>query len=178
MREERKPRGAIRAAREAVRGPAGGRADGTAPEVEPEARGWRDVDGLFAELREECASPPAAPGFVAGFRARRDAWLERAGRGAPWRPLALRLAPAGALAAVAALVVILGSGTPRMAPETPAASEAAEYAGPFATAPEAAEYADPFAAGLEEAGVATVATIDDEAGYELLAVLYEPMGGR
>ncbi len=166
MREERKPRGAIRATRESVRGPAGGRADGPAPEVEPEARGWRDVDALLAELREECAAPPAAPGFVAGFRARRDAWLERAGRAAPWRPLALRLAPAGALAAVAALVVTLGSGTPRMAPENPAA------------APEAAEYADPFAAGLEEAGVATVATLDDEAGYELLAVLYEPMGGR
>ena len=173
MREERKPRGAIRATSEPVRGPVGGRADGTA------AGGWRDVDALFAELREECAAPPAAPGFLAGFRARRDAWLERADRVAPWRPLALRLAPAGALAAVAALVLTLGSGTPRMAPESPAAeAEAARYAGPFTAAPEAAEYADPFAAGLEEAGVATVATLDDEAGYELLAVLYEPMGGR
>ena len=131
----------------------------------PEEAGGK-LDALFAGLREECAAPPAAPGFLAGFRARREAWLERAEQAAPWRLLALRLSPVGALAAGAALVMTLGGGAPAMSPET----------GP--EAPVTAEYPDPFVAGLEEAGVATVAMNADEAGYELLAVLYEPMGTR
>ncbi|MCY3592220.1 MAG: hypothetical protein OXH32_11400 [Acidobacteria bacterium] len=124
------------------------------------------VDPLFEGLREECAAPPAAPGFLAGFRGRRDAWLERQDQAAPWRLLALRLSPVGALAAGAALVMTLVSGTQPMAPET------------VQEDPVTAEYPDPFVAGLEEAGVATVAMSDDDAGYELLAVLYEPMGTR
>ncbi len=131
----------------------------------PDEAGGR-LDTLFEALREECASPPPAPGFLAGFRAGRDGWLERADQAAVWRLLALRLSPVGALAAGAALVMTLSSGTQPMAPETaPVASDTAEYA-------------DPFVAGLEEAGVATVAVSDDDAGYELLAVLYEPMGTR
>ncbi len=124
------------------------------------------VDALFEGLREECAAPPAAPGFLAGFRGRRDAWLERQDQAAPWRLLALRLSPVGALAAGAALVMTLVSGTQPMARETVQES------------PVTTEYPDPFVAGLEEAGVATVAMSDDAAGYELLAVLYEPMGTR
>ena len=124
------------------------------------------LDTLFEALREECAAPPPAPGFLAGFRARRDAWLERADQAATWRLLALRLSPVGARAAGAALVMTLGSATQPMAPETALAF------------PVTAEYPDPFVAGLEEAGVATVAMTDDDAGYELLAVLYEPMGTR
>ncbi len=129
----------------------------------PEEAG-RKLDALFDGLREECAAPPSAPGFLAGFRARRDAWLERRDQAAPWRSLALRLSPVGALAAGAALVMTLTSGAQPMAPET--APEA----------PVTAEYPDPFVAGLEEAGVATVAVSDGDAGYELLAVLYEPLG--
>ncbi len=129
-----------------------------------EARG--KLDALFVGLREECAAPPAAPGFLAGFRARREAWLERADQAAPWRLLALRLSPVGALAAGAALVMTLGGGAPAMSPET------------VPEAPVTAEYPDPFVAGLEEAGVASLAMNDDDAGYELLAVLYEPMGTR
>ena len=124
------------------------------------------LDALFGGLREECAAAPAAPGFLAGFRARREAWLERADQAAPWRLLALRLSPVGALAAGAALVMTLGGGAPAMSPET------------VPEAPVTAEYPDPFVAGLEEAGVATVAMNADDAGYELLAVLYEPMGTR
>lgn len=124
------------------------------------------LDALFDGLREECAAPPAAPGFLAGFRARREAWLERAGQAAPWRLLALRLSPVGALAAGAALVMTLGGGAPAMSPET------------VPEVPVTAEYPDPFVAGLEEAGVATLAMNDDDAGYELLAVLYDPMGTR
>lgn len=131
----------------------------------PEEAG-RPLDALFDALRQECAAPPAAPGFLAGFRARRDAWLERRDQAAPWRLLALRLSPVGALAAGAALVMTLGSGTQPMASET------------IPEAPVTAEYPDPFGAGLEEAGVATVAMSDDDAGYELLAVLYEPLGTR
>lgn len=131
----------------------------------PEEAGGR-LDSLFDALREECAAPPPAPGFVAGFRARRDAWLERTDHAAAWRLLALRLSPVGALAAGAALVMTLSSGSQPMAPET------------GLEAPVTAEYPDPFVAGLEEAGVATVAVSDDDAGYELLAVLYEPMGTR
>lgn len=131
----------------------------------PDEAGGR-LDTLFETLREECAAPPAAPGFVAGFRARRDAWLERTGQAATWRLLALRLSPVGALAAVAALVMTLSSGTQPMAPEA------------VPEAPVTAEYPDPFVAGLEEAGVAAVAMNDDDDGYELLAVLYEPMGTR
>lgn len=125
-----------------------------------------ELGTLFDALREECAAPPAAPGFLAGFRARRDAWLERTDQAAPWRLLALRLSPVGALAAGAALVMMISSGTQPMAQGT------------VAEAPSTAEYPDPFVAGLEEAGVATVAMSDDDAGYELLAVLYEPMGTR
>lgn len=124
----------------------------------------RKLDTLFGALREECAAPPAAPGFLAAFRARRDAWLERTDQAAPWRLLALRLSPVGALAAAAALVVTFSAGTQPMVPD------------PVPEAPATAEYPDPFVAGLEEAGVATVAMNDDDAGYELLAVLYEPMG--
>ncbi|MXX77300.1 MAG: hypothetical protein F4210_04430 [Holophagales bacterium] len=124
------------------------------------------LDALFDALREECAAPPAAPGFLAGFRARRDAWLERQDQAAPWRLLALRLSPVGALAAGAALVMTLNSGAQPIASETVPETSAT------------AEYPDPFVAGLEEAGVATVAMNDDDAGYELLAVLYEPMGTR
>lgn len=124
------------------------------------------LDTLFQGLREECAAPPTAPGFLAGFRARRDAWLERTDQAAAWRLLALRLSPVGALAAGAALVMTLGVGTQPTAPEI------------VPEAPVTAEYPDPFVAGLEEAGVATVAMNDDDAGYELLAVLYEPMGTR
>lgn len=125
-----------------------------------------ELDTLFEGLREECAAVPSAPGFLAGFRARRDAWLERTDQAAAWRLLALRLSPVGALAAGAALVMTLSSGTQPMAPET------------VPEVPVTAEYPDPFVAGLEEAGVATVAMNDDDAGYELLAVLYEPMGTR
>lgn len=131
----------------------------------PEEAGGK-LDALFDGLREECAAPPPAPGFLAGFRARREAWLERADQAAPWRLLALRLSPVGALAAGAALVMTLGGGAPAMSPET------------VPEAPAAAEYPDPFVAGLEEAGVATVAMNADDVGYELLAVLYEPMGTR
>lgn len=126
------------------------------------------LDATFAALREECAAAPAAPGFLAAFRARRDAWLERADQAAPWRLLALRLSPAGGLAAVAALVMTLGAGAPPTAPDAAPAPEDAL----------AGEYPDPFEAGLEEAGVATVAMNADDAGYELLAVLYEPGGTR
>ncbi len=125
-----------------------------------------ELDALFEGLREECAAPPSAPGFLAAFRARRDTWLEREDQAAPWRLLALRLSPVGALAAGAALVMTLGSGSQPMDPET--APEA----------PATADYPDPFVAGLEEAGVATVAMSDDDAGYELLAILYEPLGTR
>lgn len=123
------------------------------------------LDTLFEALREECAAPPGAPGFLAGFRARRDAWLERGVPDGAWRLLALRLAPAGGLAAAAAIVLTVGMGT---SPE------------PEIDLPEptVAEYEDPLAAGLEQAGVATVAVNDEEAGYELLAVLYEPLGTR
>lgn len=131
----------------------------------PDEAGGR-LETLFEGLREECAAPPSAPGFLAGFRARRDAWLERQDQAAPWRLLALRLSPVGALAAGAALVMTLGSGTQPLAPETVQGD------------PVTAEYPDPFVAGLEEAGVATVAMNDDDDGYELLAVLYEPMGTR
>jgi len=135
-----------------------------------------DLDSLFEGLRQECAKPPAAPGFLAGFRARRDAesasagsgreGLERADQAAPWRLLALRLAPAGALAAIVAMAMTLGIGVSSTAPE--AAAEA----------PDLVEYPDPFAAGMEEAGVASVEMSDDEAGYELVAVLYDPLGTR
>ncbi|MCY3932491.1 MAG: hypothetical protein OXH70_12295 [Acidobacteria bacterium] len=131
----------------------------------PEEGGGK-LDALFDALREECAAPPAARGFLAGFRARREAWLKRTDQAAPWRLLALRLSPVGALAAGAALVMTLGGGTQPTAPET------------VPETPVAAEYPDPFVAGLEEAGVATLAMNDDDAGYELLAVLYEPMGTR
>lgn len=134
------------------------------PSPPEEARG--EFGALFRALREECAAPPPAPGFLAGFRARREAWLERADHAAPWRLLALRLSPVGALAAGAALVMTLGGGAPAMSPET------------VPEAPATAEYPDPFVAGLEEAGVASLAMNDDDAGYELLAVLYEPMGTR
>ena len=123
------------------------------------------LDTLFEALREECAAPPVAPGFLAGFRARRDAWLERGLPDAAWRLLALRLAPAGGLAAAAAIVLTVGMG----------ASPEPEIDLPD---PAVAEYEDPLAAGLEQAGVATVALNDEEAGYELLAVLYEPLGTR
>ncbi|MDE2922320.1 MAG: hypothetical protein OYL92_09400 [Acidobacteriota bacterium] len=125
-----------------------------------------ELDTLFEGLREECAAPPSAPGFLAGFRARRDAWRERTDQAATWRLLALRLSPVGALAAGAALVMTLSSGTQPLAPET------------VPEAPVTAEYPDPFVAGLEEAGLATVSMNDEDAGYELLAVLYEPMGTR
>ena len=145
-----------------------------------------DLDSLFEGLREECARPPAAPGFLAGFRARRDTesasagsgrevsasagsgreGLERNDQAAPWRLLALRLAPAGALAAIVAMAMTLGMGISSTAPE--AAVEA----------PDLVEYPDPFAAGMEEAGVASVGMSEDEAGYELVAVLYDPLGTR
>ncbi|GEM_PF-1815113 len=125
-----------------------------------------DLDALFEGLRQECATPPAAPGFLAGFRARRDTWLERNDQAAPWRLLALRLAPAGALAAIVAMAMTLSMGISSSAPE--AAVEA----------PGLVEYPDPFAAGMEEAGVASVGMSDDEAGYELVAVLYDPLGTR
>ena len=148
------------------------------------AQSGRGVDSLFERLRQECAKPPAAPGFLAGFRARRDAesasvgsgreesasagsgreGLERADQAAPWRLLALRLAPAGALAAIVAMAMTLGMGFSSTAPE--AAVEA----------PDLVEYPDPFAAGMEEAGVASVGMSDDEAGYELVAALYDPLG--
>ena len=105
--------------------------------------------------------PPPAPGFLAGFRARRDAWMDRGTQTAAWRLLALRLAPAGALAALAAVAFTVGMESPE--PETPE--------------PPVAEYEDPFAASLEDAGVATATLAGDE-GYELLAVLYEPLGSR
>ncbi len=125
-----------------------------------------NLDSLFEGLRQKCARPPAAPGFLAGFRARRDTWLERNDQAAPWRLLALRLAPAGALAAIVAMAMTLGTGISSTAPE--AAVEE----------PDLVEYPDPFAAGLEEAGVATVGISDGEAGYELVAVLYDPLGTR
>lgn len=138
------------------------------------AQSGRGLDSVFERLRQECANPPAAPGFLAGFRARRDAesasagsgreGLERADQAAPWRLLALRLAPAGALAAIVAMVMTLGMGISSTAPE--AAVEA----------PDLVEYPDPFAAGMEEAGVASVGMSDDEAGYELVAALYDPLG--
>ena len=80
--------------------------------------------------------------------------------------LALRLAPAGALAAIVAMAMTLGMGISSTAPE--AAVEA----------PDLVEYPDPFAAGMEEAGVASVGMSEDEAGYELVAVLYDPLGTR
>ena len=155
-----------------------------------------DLDSLFEGLRQECAKPPAAPGFLAGFRARRETesasagsgrevsasagsgrevsasagsgreGLERNDQAAPWRLLALRLAPAGALAAIVAMAMTLGMGISSTAPE--AAVEA----------PDLVEYPDPFAAGMEEAGVASVGMSEDEAGYELVAVLYDPLGTR
>ena len=148
------------------------------------AQSGRGLDSVFERLRQECAKPPAAPGFLAGFRARRNAesasvgsgreesasagsgreGLERADQAAPWRLLALRLAPAGALAAIVAMAMTLGMGTSSTAPE--AAVEA----------PDLVEYPDPFAAGMEEAGVASVGMSDDEAGYELVAALYDPLG--
>lgn len=108
--------------------------------------------------------PPAAPGFLAGFRARRDAWNDRGGQMAVWRLLTLRLAPVGAFAALAAMAFTVGMGAPPAEmPDAPVA-----------------EYEDPFSVGLDDAGVATatMADEDDEAGYELLAVLYEPLGAR
>lgn len=131
----------------------------------PDGAGGR-LETLFEGLREECAAPPSAPGFLAGFRARRDAWRERTDHAATWRLLALRLSPVGALAAGAALVMTISSDTRPPAPET------------VPEAPVTAEYPDPFVAGLEEAGLASVAMNDEDAGYELLAVLYEPMGTR
>ena len=145
-----------------------------------------DLDSLFEGLRQECAKPPAAPGFLAGFRARRETesasagsgrevsasagsgreGLERNDQAVPWRLLALRLAPAGALAAIVAMAMTLGMGISSTAPE--AAVEA----------PDLVEYPDPFAAGMEEAGVASVGMSEDEAGYELVAVLYDPLGTR
>ena len=130
------------------------------------AQSGRGLASVFERLRQECANPPAAPGFLAGFRARRDTWLERNDQAAPWRLLALRLAPAGALAAIVAMAMTLGMGNSSTAPE--AAVEA----------PDLVEYPDPFAAGMEEAGVASVGMSDDEAGYELVAVLYDPLGTR
>ena len=122
------------------------------------------ADALFGSLREECGAPPEAPDFLAGFRARREVWLERRDQAAPWRSLALRLAPAGALAAVAALAITLGAGAPTAPEET------------RAEAPPITEVPDPFTAGLEEAGVVTLAMGEEEAGFELLAVLYDPTG--
>ena len=131
----------------------------------PEAAGER-LAGAFEALREECSVPPAAPGFLAGFRARRDTWRELGAQTAAWRILTLRLAPAGGLAAIAAMVLTVGLDSSPTAPET-AASD-----------PAVLDYEDPLAAGLEEAGVATMAMSGDEPGYELLAVLYEPLGTR
>ena len=124
------------------------------------------LEASLDALREECSVPPEAPGFLAGFRARRDAWRERGAQAAAWRILALRLAPAGGLAAIAAMVLTVGLDSSPTAPET-AASD-----------PTVFDYEDPLAVGLEEAGVATVAMSSDEPGYELLAVLYEPLGTR
>ena len=126
----------------------------------PEAMGER-LEAALEALREECSVPPAAPGFLARFRARRAAWIDGGTQTAAWRLLALRLAPAGALAALAAIAFAVGFESPQA--EAPA--------------PPVAEYDDPFAAGLEEVGVATVAVADDD-GYEFLAVLYEPLGTR
>ncbi len=105
------------------------------------------------------------PGFLAGFRARRDAWQERVTEAASWRWLALRLAPLSAVAAAAALVLVLPGG--RVPPPPPVAG---------AAAPAVPEVPDPFAAGPEEVGVATLAMSGDAADHELLAVLYEPIG--
>lgn len=130
----------------------------------PEAARERLEAGLVI-LREECGAPPGAPGFLAGFRARRDAWLGRGAHTAAWRLLALRLAPAAALAAVVLAAAALQFET---SPTDPAVAEE----------PSAADYPDPFAAGLEEAGVTTVLATDDETAYELVAALYEPAGIR
>ncbi len=126
------------------------------------------LEAIFKQLREECMHAPADPGFVARFRARRERWRQGAVQGAPWRALALRVLPAGALAAVAALVMTLGAGSRAAEPE-PAASVPASMA--FDTAVD-----DPFAAVLEETGVASLAMVTDDAGFELLTVLYEPQG--
>ena len=120
------------------------------------------LEASLDALREECSVPPEAPGFLAGFRARR----ERGAQAAAWRILALRLAPVGGLAAIAAMVL-----TVVLAPTPPMAETAASD-------PTVFDYEDPLAVGLEEAGVATVAMSSDEPGYELLAVLYEPLGTR
>ena len=120
------------------------------------------LEASLEALREECSVPPEAPGFLAGFRARR----ERGAQAAAWRILALRLAPVGGLAAIAAMVL-----TVVLAPTPPMAETAASD-------PTVLDYEDPLAVGLEEAGVATVAMSSDEPGYELLAVLYEPLGTR
>ncbi len=144
------------------------------------------LEELLGELREECGAPPEAPGFLAGFRVRRDTWIERGARTAAWRRLALRLAPAGALATVVLAVMALGLETsgletsstdPAAVAEDSAVTEyqGAEYSGAEYSD---AEYPDPFAAGLEEAGVAPLTPNDDEAAYELVAVLYEPPGTR
>lgn len=126
------------------------------------------LETLFEAFRQECAAPPAAPGFLAGFRGRRDAWLERSvplGTAAAWRLLALRLAPAGGLMAAAAITLTLGvyspgiDASPEVDPDDPAL----------------AAYEDPLEAGLEQAGVATVAMNGEDPGYDLLAVLYEPL---
>ena len=128
------------------------------------------LDAMFEVLREECAAQPSAPGFLAGFRARRDAWLERSDPAAAWRLLALRLSPVGALAAGAALFLTLDAASRPVSPEAPPEA--------LPEVETAADYPDPFVAGLEEAGVTTLAMTDDDAGYELLAVLYEPPGTR
>ena len=142
-----------------------------------------DLDSWFEGLRQECAKPPAAPGFLAGFRVRRDTesasagsgreGLERNDQAERWRLLALRLAPAGALAATVAIAITLGAGLSSTEPRfrQPSRKGAVE-------APEIVDYPDPFAAGMEEAGVASVGMSDDEAGYELVAVLYDPLGTR
>lgn len=130
----------------------------------PEAAEER-LETALLMLREECGAPPGASGFLAGFRARRDAWIDRGAHTAAWRLLALRLAPAAALAAVVMAAVALEF-------ETSTTDPAA------AAVPSDADYPDPFAAGLEEAGVATVLAADDEVAYELVAALYEPAGTR
>ncbi len=126
---------------------------------------WEErLEAEFEALREECGAPPEAPGFLAGFRARRDAWIDRGAQAAAWRLLALRLAPAGALAAVVLVAMAPGFDTSGTDPAA------------VAEDPPVTEYPDPFAAGLAEAGVATLALSDDAAAaYELVAALYEPL---
>ncbi len=114
----------------------------------------------------ECAAPPTAPDFLAGFRRRRDEWRQRGVQAAAWRRLALPLAPLGAVAAIVVLALGIGVGGAR------------QRDGVGITEETLAGYRDPLAVGFEEAGARPMVVDAEEPGFELVAALYLPGAER